>query len=596
MCGNDPQEILMFFRKSSVLALFAIVFSAFNQASAQDVKSDIPEVGTVPVPYRGVDRRIKLDDWTSGLLKPKEGGLAPKPNQVASRVKSTFYDTIPYGRSTEKFFNSLVKSFAFSYGSEQFAPYAKVAQQLLTARDDLRVELDETRIEKMCERLEHNPKACEAYRERVLQVIILLQVMAEETLYVGTQLVHKNAPVEVRWASRQWRKVEVEKKAELFGGKDDPSGIFQPITVFEGDVVLSKGGSGSSSFLARITKYPGAFSHSTLAAFKGDELRFPEAFIEDGVKLRNPQAGYIDHRKKKLFIYRYRSETADGAGSEFRASISKGIQDFIQIMNDRSSGDPETVASFDYDFAMNASESEKLFCSEVVYHIYGNSLGLVELQNPYPSSLWGTIEGMTKEFFDKFLGISVERFPSPSDVENNSQYGLAGYSMMLREKRVVEQADGTKKEVEINLTAEERVDTALIDTILYVMDKNKELVHEYLEAVKDVGNDPITDEQIAFVKFQLKTAHGIEIPENVLKALQNRPKNITTKQLLFFAYLNDVMTPSIRETVDFKAPVPPLKLRSDMVGHVEKHLKDLTKLGMQLAQSATAAQKKPASK
>jgi hypothetical protein len=559
---------------------------------AMPMGSLLGQESTVPVPYRGVDQRVKLDRWTQGLIntKPKEDQKTD-PSRIRKRIKDIFNNTIlngskKQGTQVRALFDSLVREFAFVYPGANFEVFSKISNNILLARDELRLELDATRIQNACTKLELDEDGCELHKENVQQVILLLQILAEEALYVGT-LTLKDSPAEVRYFNQKYYSPDApaDRTFMFLGGPNDINKIPQSIQLFEGDVILSKGNSGSSSFLSRITKYPGAFSHSTAATIRGSKLRFPEAFIEDGVLLRDPQDGYINQRKKKTFVYRYRGDSAFQQKNTFKDDLGKAITSFLQVMNSRSKTQPEKIASFEYDFEMDADNMDKMFCSEVVYHMYNHNKGITGLQNPYDRAVWSKTEGMTKEFFEKFLGITIDVFPAPSDLESNSQFGLVGYSFALSEDRITKDpTTGFESSTKINLSAEERIDTALIDTLLYLMDENKTLVSDYLDDFENIGNEPISDQQILVVSTQLKLK-GVNVPPHVLAALKNRPQNISAKQLLFFSYLNDVMTPSIRASFDPTVAVGPLKLRSDMVPIVEKHLRELRDISLELASS-----------
>lgn len=92
--------------------------------------------------------------------------------------------------------------------------------------------------------------------------------------------------------------------------------------------------------------------------------------------------------------------------------------------------DPKLVASYDYDFAMDANESKKLFCSEVAYYAYQKD-PLAKEDNPYNKKYWSNVIDPTrKAFLTRFLN-TTSKFPAPSDVEFNPSYDLVAMQFDL---------------------------------------------------------------------------------------------------------------------------------------------------------------------
>lgn len=342
------------------------------------------------------------------------------------------------------------------------------------------------------------------------EAIALLSILIDETLYIESILFREKEIVRF-----DYRAINTDycngHIAEL-----------NRIPLCQGDIMLSKGGAASSSFIAKIGDYPGNFSHSTtpLINARTKKIELIEAEIEDGVKLRFPQKDYINDRKAKLYIFRNKR-------GNVVADAVLGVEYLKEEIQKRVKGkDPTKVASFDYDFAMDADESEKLFCSEVPYLAYdmGNTSSKY---NPYPQHLWSRVTTKAKAtFLDKFLEIGTH-FPAPSDVELNSDYALVAAQYNLHK------------------ISNDRMMIALIDTLFTILENEETILNSALDRLGSLGSGS-ADPKVILKKLELLEASGVKIPAGMKEKVKFIPKNISYKQLIFFTFLNEVLGTKVK--------------------------------------------------
>ena len=185
----------------------------------------------------------------------------------------------------------------------------------------------------------------------------------------------------------------------------------------------------------------------------------------------------------------------------------------------------KVTASFPYDFAMDAADDSKLFCSEVVYHAYKSTVS--DRENPYTKKNWGAVTDPSRKLFlSKFLD-SHTTFPSPSDVELNSELQLI--AMQFNPQKL----------------SADRIIVALTDAIMKILIENRAYLAHYIEQLGPLGTeivDPvILKEKILLISKLL----NFKITPETLTAIEQVPENINYKQLVFFAYLDQKLAPKM---------------------------------------------------
>lgn len=473
--------------KSLFLATFLLSSCATTTSSFFESRSP-SSTATVMIPgLQEVDLNI-FKEWSQGLLT---GTImkGPYPSDQLLIDVEHIYET---SKNINEFVTGIM-ALKLNGQYQRAADYLNTAQNILAIRNEIRVQLDKRPV-------------------LVRQAMLFLNMLAEETLYVA----HLKFPNE-KLTTADFGDMNIEschgRVATLNG-----------IKLCEGDILASKGGAGSSSFIARIADYPGNFSHSTIPLIKDDKsLLLIEADIDDGVKLRSTDLEYVNDHKAKLFVYRSKNTqtvaNAHTATSAMYALILKRLNGL----------DPKTNSSFDYDFAMNAEDSSKLFCSEVPYFAYSLN-PQTSSDNPYSKKYWSSVkDSMRRNFLEKFLGIG-KTFPAPSDIELNPHYDI-----------VAMQFDLTKM-------SKDRIMNAMIDSLFYVLKTNESKVNIALSRLDKLGNEVATSEDVK-KKLDFFKAKGIKIPDAVYEQAKTVPKGINYKQMVFFSFLNGTLAPKVLQNL-----------------------------------------------
>lgn len=435
-------------------------------------------------------------EWTQGLYAGEKAVELPSNINVNDLVFMTFQNS----KDANDFLASLV-ALKLNKHYSKMDSYRKLAEGLYSVRKKMR-------------------SAVEKKDQYTRQAILILGILAEETLYAQYLRFPNQKLVRFDYAPINMNQCKLNGKKR--------SGKLNEVPLCQGDIVLSKGGAGSSSFIARIGDYPGNFSHSTIPYFypETNQFVFIEAEIEDGIKLRSPEKDYINDKKAKLFVYRSKNpQTVKGA----IAGVDKLYNEVIQKVGNQ---DPKLVASYDYDFAMDANESKKLFCSEVAYYAYQKD-PLAKEDNPYNKKYWSNVIDPTrKAFLTRFLN-TTSKFPAPSDVEFNPSYDLVAMQF------------------DLSKFSNDRMMVALIDITFQVIHEHEQQMNVILDLMGKMGSSGLNPEEVQS-KLQNLSKLGIKLSPNANEMVKKIPSNINFKQLLFFSFLNDVLAPKVREALLLK--------------------------------------------
>jgi hypothetical protein len=245
-----------------------------------------------------------------------------------------------------------------------------------------------------------------------------------------------------------------------------------------------------------------------------------EAFIEDGIKLRDPAADYIKSPKTKLIIYR------NSRPSIVREAV-KGVEMIVNQMAINLNGKDATLnASFEYDFNMDATKFDRLFCSEVGLYAYSLNKAIPADQNPYPTSVWSTVDDPTRNLLlSQFLNAKTN-YPAPSDVELNPNYEIV--SLQFNPSKL----------------SGDRMTIALMDVLMQIMNEQNLSVTKSINSLGNLGSQ-IVDPKVIRRKLEMLKRLGIKLPANADAIIDTFPKNINYKQLLFFAFINERLTPKV---------------------------------------------------
>lgn len=342
------------------------------------------------------------------------------------------------------------------------------------------------------------------------QRLTLLQTLIDETLVAGTTLF----PGEISGLSTRFSPVSVKVAIPQ-------TSIFN-FQVFQGDVILSKHtGHGSSAFITQILKRPSGQSHSSIVYVepRTDEFFLPEAWAEDGTKLRTFSDEFVPFNKARVLVYRPKVRDERDL-KKYSASASR----FVEVMKGRV-GNVFTQTSFDYNstFDSNHRPESKLSCTEVVSYAVALA-GVDKDLDPYPRRFWNEVDRDFLETFSRVLDLTSETIPSPGDIELNPAYTL-----------VAARVDSVR-------VRRDRREVAMIDAMMDLVNQNVAAIGPLVRRLDHIGNGRFTVGQFNFLKS------AWFLPDSWKRAIQyDVPLHATYRQLFFFAYLNRFFTPRVRD-------------------------------------------------
>ncbi len=186
-----------------------------------------------------------------------------------------------------------------------------------------------------------------------------------------------------------------------------PSLEVRGVRVHSGDLLVSRGGAPTSALIARGSDFPGTFSHVALLHVDEatGEASVVEAHIEVGVTVSS-LAQYLGDGKLRILVLRAREDLPALA----RAPRLPHLAAEAALARARREHVP-------YDFAMEAADPTKLFCSEVAFAAYA-AQGL---------TLWPGQSFISAPGTRRWLwSVGVRNFATlePSDLEYDPQLAI----------------------------------------------------------------------------------------------------------------------------------------------------------------------------
>lgn len=393
--------------------------------------------------------------------------------------------------------------------------------------------------------------------------MFLLQIMAEEILYIGYSEFSDTFNKELVLASSLGQvknfnsAVDNKTKGNSNRVLKTRQSVLRGIQVQLGDILVSKStGSGSSSFIAFSMSKPSIFSHSTPIWLEQDQgvLKSPEAFIEDGVKLRDLQKDYMQGSKTRMYIYRYNSKNVKNNIAVYNY-VEAALDNLVTAMNLITNNQAQTVASYAYDFSMSPvfygpggvsttnQTPKKFICSAVGFNMYPSMYGI---ENPYSKKYWSKISSSNADLF-QIIGVNAKSSPAPGDVESNPYFSMVGLRI-----------DVTKLE-------QERIENAIIDNFLKYISKNNNIVKSLATSFKGIGNESLKKSDLK--KMLASQLLSKEQFEKINSMVDQVPDGVNIKQLIFFYMMNEVVTPKLRSQV--QESISTAKAKNQILGPLE---------------------------
>lgn len=221
-----------------------------------------------------------------------------------------------------------------------------------------------------------------------------------------------------------------------------PSTLVEGVRVHSGDLLLSRGGAPTSALIARGNDRPGNFSHVALVHVDEHGVASTiEAHIEAGVVVA-PAANYLRDPKRRIMLLRMRE---DLPAFQQDPALAHRVAEAAR--------QGATARHIPYDFAMDAGDPEKMFCSEVAAAAYAQ----------HDLALWPFLTRMSSPGVVRWLGaLGVEHFTTmgPSDLEYDPQLEVV--------------AEWRDREALL----EDHVDNAILDALLESADRGLALDYD----------------------------------------------------------------------------------------------------------------------
>jgi hypothetical protein len=85
---------------------------------------------------------------------------------------------------------------------------------------------------------------------------------------------------------------------------------------------------------------------------------------------------------------------------------------------------------------------------------------------------------------------------------------------------------------------------ALMDVLMQIMNEQNLSVTKSINSLGNLGSQ-IVDPKVIRRKLEMLKRLGIKLPANADAIIDTFPKNINYKQLLFFAFINERLTPKV---------------------------------------------------
>jgi hypothetical protein len=234
----------------------------------------------------------------------------------------------------------------------------------------------------------------------------------------------------------------------LIIGVEEPSHTpvtkFLGVNIHSGDILVSRGGAPTSALISRGSDYPGNFSHIALV-YVDKETNIPfivESHIEIGVAISSLE-DYIKDKKLRVMVLRPRSDLPQLIADPLlphkaaKAAIDRAKNEHIP-----------------YDFEMDLTDNQKLFCSEVASSVYKE----LELD------LWSFKSTISNQGTAKLLstfGVKYFETQEPSDLEYDPQL------VVVAEWR------------DYQTLFQDHIDNVIVDAVIEWVDKGNEISHDW---------------------------------------------------------------------------------------------------------------------
>lgn len=172
-----------------------------------------------------------------------------------------------------------------------------------------------------------------------------------------------------------------------------------------GDVLIARGKTFTGAAIGRMSDNDSTFSHMGLIYIDESTREFYtiESFMEKGVQVYARQK-FETPDKARMALYRYRDSAVAADAARF----------IFEEVSRRNSAN----RNFAYDFRLNPSNRDSLYCSEVIQHAFETATG-----KKFDSSLESTFSTTNRDFFNRFEMVGRKAY-LPTDIEIDPAFEL----------------------------------------------------------------------------------------------------------------------------------------------------------------------------
>ncbi len=205
---------------------------------------------------------------------------------------------------------------------------------------------------------------------------------------------------------------DLDDSPEVFEGQSPQllvNPVHGPFKLQSGDVLVSRGTAVVSAAIAKVGDQEGIFSHAAMVYVDPNtqKVYVIQSEIETGTEVEPIEKNYMSDGKVRAIAFRHKDPVLAAKAAEHATKVALAA---------RSKGQ-----QIPYDFKMDLSETNDLFCSEVPYMAFKEaSQNRVILGQKYSTTF---VQRKNRYFLDS-LGISVPSTYSPNDVEFDDQMEL----------------------------------------------------------------------------------------------------------------------------------------------------------------------------
>lgn len=290
--------------------------------------------------------------------------------------------------------------------------------------------------------------------------------------------------------------------------------------VSSGDILISKNTLPTSSFIGSTTMLFDDYSHVGVVYVVQGKPYIISADVHDGLKIRETKAELLAYPKAILEIYRLKDK-------KLARSVDAATEEVAFRIKSQQCGENKEKCSRGggYDFEMDLSTDESVYCAEVPIIIYKKVKAKQKVGiDPFPLPVWNyPLDGKRKKFLGDFFDIK-NPFPSPGDVQINPDFEL----IHVHYNKTV-----------INM---DRTYTALAKVISETIFENYLLISAGPKFFEFYFGRNVDQQKLLALVKEMRD-RGVFAPHDLEDKISKLPPSISYKLVFLYAFLNEALAP-----------------------------------------------------